>query len=173
MKNLIIVPVSVLLGSLLFTMQVGRSVHADTQAGTAASERAGIQAAYDGMGDAFGKHDIPRLMTYFDPGYVNIDEKGHHLDKEQTHKKFETQLSQIKSVKGHWVIMNVVPEPDGAHVEMRMHSAGTGTKKLLFLTFTGSFTDDLWVQDVWVHNPAGWQLQRRHTLKDDLQTHTN
>ena len=129
-----------------------------------------IQAAYEGMGTSFQAHDLDRFMTYFQPDYVDIDENGKHLTKEQTRQGYSAQLRQMKSIQSRYVVKDVQATPIGTLVEMRLHSHGTGEKRILFAKIRGYFTDDLWVRDLWVNTPQGWRLQRRQTLKDDLST---
>ncbi len=134
------------------------------------STHAAIQAAYEGLGKAFQAHDLDRFMTYFQPDYIDIDENGKHLTKEQTRQGYSAQLRQMKSIQSRYVVKDVQTTPSGTLVEMRLHSHGTGEKRILFAKIRGHFTDDLWVRDLWVNTPQGWRLRRRQTLKDDLST---
>ncbi len=136
----------------------------------AAPDHAAIQAAYEGLGASFQAHDLDRFMAYFSPDYIDIDENGKHLTKDQTRQGYKDQLGQMKSIQSHYVLRNVTATPAGIVVEMRMHSSGTGEKRILFAKIRGHFTDDLWVRDLWVKTPQGWRLQHRLTLKDDLST---
>ena len=129
-----------------------------------------IQAAYEDMGTSFQAHDLDRFMTYFQPDYIDIDENGKHLTREQTRQGYSAQLRQMKSIQSRHVVKDVQAVPSGTLVEMRLHSHGTGEKRILFAKIRGHFTDDLWVRDFWVNTPQGWRLQRRQTLKDDLST---
>jgi len=135
------------------------------------ADRAAIQAAYDQISLAFGQRDLTRFMSYFAPNYIDINEKGVRLDKEQTRHGFRQQLDQIKTIHSRYVVQNVTPTSTGALVEMKMHSEGVGEKRILFAKLRGAFTDDLWVRDLWVNTPQGWRLQRRQTLQDDLHIH--
>ena len=132
------------------------------------ADRAAIQAAYDGLNDAFTRHDLPRFMSYFTADYIDIDEKGARLTKAQTRRGYQDQLGQMKTIQSRWAIQSLAPAPGGALVEMRMHSSGLGEKRILFAKLHGTFTDDLWVRDLWVSTPQGWRLQHRQTLKDEL-----
>lgn len=140
-----------------------------------ASERAAVQsailAAYDGLNAAFSRHDLSRFMAYFTPDYIDIDEKGARLTKEQTRRGYGEQLDQIKTIRSRYVIQALTPTPTGTLVEMRMHSDGTGEKRVLFAKLHANFTNDLWVRDLWVVTPQGWRLQHRQTLQDDLHIH--
>ena len=132
------------------------------------ADRAAIQDAYGGLDDAFSRHDLPRFMSYFTDDYIDIDEKGTRLTKEQTRRGYQDQLGQMKTNQSHYVIQNLAPAPGGTLVEMRMHSSGLGEKRILFAKLHGTFTDDLWVRDLWVNTPQGWRIQHRQTLKDEL-----
>ncbi len=136
-----------------------------------AAMQSAIQAAYDGLSDAFGRRDLPRFMAYFAPDYIDIDEKGARLTKEQTRRGYQEQLGQIKTIRSRYVIQNLTPTAAGTLVEMRMHSDGTGEKRVLFAKLHAAFTNDLWVRDLWVSTAQGWRLQRRQTLQDDLRIH--
>lgn len=134
-------------------------------------DRAAIQAAYDQLGMAFSQHNLPRFMSYFTPDYVDIDERGDRLSKEQTRRGYEQQLGQIKTMQSRYVIQGMTPVPGGTLVEMKMHSEGIGEKRILFAKLHASYTDDLWVRDLWVNTPQGWRLQHRQTLQDQLRIH--
>jgi ketosteroid isomerase-like protein len=136
----------------------------------AGSTHPAIQAAYEGLGAAFQAHDLDRFMTYFQPDYIDIDENGKHLTKEQTRQGYSAQLRQMKSIQSRYIVTDVQTTPSGTLVEMRLHSYGAGEKRILFAKIRGHFTDDLWVRDLWVNTPQGWRIQRRQTLKDDLST---
>ena len=135
-----------------------------------AADRAAIQAAYEGLGTSFQAHDLDRFMGYFTPDYIDVDENGRHLTKDQTRQGYKDQLGQLKSIQSHYVVRSVTATRAGTLVEMRMHSSGTGEKRILFVKVRGHFTDELWVRDLWVNTPQGWRLQHRQTLKDDLST---
>lgn len=137
----------------------------------APADRAVIQAAYDGLNDAFTRHDLPRFMSCFTDDYIDIDEKGARLTKAQTRRGYQDQLGQMKSIQSHYAIQNLAPAPGGTLAEMHMHSSGLGEKRILFAKFHGTFTDELWVRDLWISTPQGWRIQRRQTLKDELHIH--
>ena len=129
-----------------------------------------IQAAYEDMGASFQAHDLNRFMEHFRADYIDIDENGRHLTREQTRQGYQDQLRQLKSIQSRYVVKAVQETPTGTLVEMRLQSKGTGEKRILFAKIRGHFTDDLRVRDLWVNTPQGWRLQRRMTLKDDLST---
>ncbi|MDQ2799385.1 MAG: nuclear transport factor 2 family protein [Armatimonadota bacterium] len=135
------------------------------------TDRIAIQAVYDQLGAAFGQHDLARFMSYFTPDYIDVDEKGAHLSKEQTRRGYQDQLGQIKTMQSHYAIQSLTPTAGGTLVEMKMHSDGTGAKRILFAKLHANFTDDLWVRDLWVNTPQGWRLQHRQTLQDQLRIH--
>ena len=134
------------------------------------ADRAAVQAAYDGLSAAFSRHDLPRFMSYFTDDYIDVDEKGTHLGKEQTRRGYREQLGQMKNIQSRYTLQSLTPAPAGGLlVEMKMHAWGVGEKRILFAKLHGAFTDDLWVRDLWVPTPQGWRLQRRQTLRDDLR----
>jgi hypothetical protein len=136
----------------------------------AAADQAAIQAAYDGLNAAFSRHDLPRFMAYFTDDYLDIDEKGAHLNKEQTRRGYRDQLGQMKTIQSRYILQSLLATPTGGMLaEMKMHASGVGEKRILFAKLRGAFTDDLWVRDLWVQTPQGWRLQRRQTLQDDLR----
>ncbi len=135
-----------------------------------AADRAAIQAAYEGLNAAFCRHDLPRFMSYFTDDYLDIDEKGARLNKEQTRRGYGEQLGQMKTIQSRYALQSLAAMPAGGMlVEMKMHASGAGEKRILFAKLRGAFTDDLWVRDLWVPTPQGWRLQRRQTLQDDLR----
>lgn len=138
-------------------------------AATPAADRAAIQAAYDGLGDSFSRHDLPRFMSYFTDDYMDTDEKNARLNKEQARRGYQDQLGQMKTIQSRYAIQSLAPTAGGLLVEMRLHATGLGEKRILFAKLHGTFTDDLWVRDLWVSTPQGWRLRRRQTLKDDLR----
>lgn len=142
-----------------------------TAAAPPSADRTAIQAVYDQLGTAFSQHDLARFMSYFTPDYIDIDEKGTRLNKEQTRRGYQQQLGQIKTMQSHYVIQSVTPVPGGTLVEMKMHSEGLGERRVLFAKLHANFTDDLWVRDLWVNTPQGWRLQHRQTLQDQLRIH--
>ena len=156
--------------ALLTALTLCLPLAAQKSAAPSSADRAGIQAAYEGLGAAFQAHDLDRFMGYFAPDYVDVDENGRHLTKEQTRQGYKDQLGQLKSIQSHYVVKAGMTTRTGTLVEMRMHSSGTGEKRILFVKVRGHFTDDLWVRDLWVKTPQGWRLQHRMTLKDDLST---
>ena len=110
-------------------------------------------------------------MAYFTEDYVDTDEHGARLTKEQTRRGYRDQLGQMKSIQSRYVIQSLAPAPGGTLVEMHFHATGVGEKRVLFAKFHGTFTDELWVRDLWVSTPQGWRIQRRQTLKDELHIH--
>ena len=154
---------------LLCAIAIAAPTAAAPPASVPAADRAAIQAAYDGLGDAFSRHDLPRFMSYFTDNYIDTDEKGARLTKEQTRRGYKDQLGEMKSIQSRYAIQSLTPAPGGTLVEMHLHAAGLGEKRILFAKLHGTFTDDLWVRDLWVSTPQGWRIQRRQTLKDELR----
>ena len=133
-----------------------------------AAAQAAIHTVYDQINAAFCKHDLDLFMSYFAPDYIDIDEKGEHLTKEQVRQGYRKQLGQIKTMQSRYAILSCVPATGGYLVEMKMHSDGTGEKRILFARLKGIFTNDIWVRDLWVNTPQGWRLRHRFTLQDQL-----
>jgi hypothetical protein len=136
-----------------------------------AAAQAAIHTAYDQINAAFCKHNLDLFMSYFTPDYIDIDEKGAHLTKEQVRQGYRKQLGQIKTMQSHYAVLNCTPATGGYLVEMKMHSDGIGEKRILFARVRGHFTNDIWVRDLWVNTPQGWRLQHRFTLQDQLDVH--
>ena len=162
---------ALLIAALALSQQFSaRTFAAQPPPESSSTVHAAIQAAYDGMGTSFQAHDLERFMAYFQPDYIDIDENGKHLTKQQTRRGYSEQLGQLKSIQSQYVVRNIEAAPSGTLAEMRLHSHGTGEKRILFARIRGHFTDDLWVRDLWVNTPQGWRISRRQTLKDDLST---
>lgn len=134
-------------------------------------DRAAIGAAYDGINAAFAQHNIPRLMAYLTPDYGGVDEKGARFNRAQAQRQFAEQSGQIKTIQSRSVILGIAPAPGGTLVEMKMHAAGTGEKRILFAKLRATFTDYLWVRDLWVSTPQGCRLKYRQTLADEMKIH--
>jgi len=130
-----------------------------------------ITSAYGEINDAFTRHDLDRFLTFFTPDYKVRDEKGATYTKGQTRKQYQDQLRQVKTMQSRFTIQNFVVAPDGIQAEMKLHTQGIGEKRVLFMKFRGTYTDDLWVQDVWVETPQGWRIKSRKTFSDKLVTH--
>lgn len=130
-----------------------------------------ISSSYSQLNAAFSRHDLNRFMTFFTPDYRVVDEKGATYSKEQTRKQYEDQLKQVRTMQSRFTVQNFAPVPGGVQVEMRLHTQGIGQKRVLFVTFKGTYTDDLWVRDFWVQTPQGWQIKSRKTFSDNLVTH--
>ena len=132
---------------------------------------AGIAAAYDQINAAYRERDIGRVMSYFLPDYVETDENGAKKDRDQARQQYEDWLKKIRSMRSRYVIQSVTPMGDGERVDMKMHTDGTGEKRVLFARLRGTFTNDLAVRDLWVSTPEGWQLRRRQILLDETRVH--
>jgi len=132
----------------------------------AAAYRNAIQSAYTVMTAAFVDNHLDRSSLYFATDYRQVDPHGHILDKDGSQKKFQSLRDQINTVQSLCTVASMNAEADGIHVEMATHSAGTGTKRVLFFKVSGTFTNDLRVSDVWVDTPDGWRLKSRLMLED-------
>ena len=130
-----------------------------------------IVSAYGEINAAFTRHDLDRFMTFFTPDYKVVDEKGATYGKEQTRKQYRDQLKQVKTMQSRFSLQNFAVVPGGIQAEMKLHTQGIGEKRVLFLKFKGTYTDDLWVRDLWVETPQGWQIRLRKTFSDKLVTH--
>ena len=160
---------ALLIAALALSQQLSARTFAAQPPPTPSSTvRTAVQAAYEGMGTSFQAHDLERFMAYFQPDYVDIDENGRHLTKKETRRGYSDQLGQLKSIQSQYVVRDIQTMPNGMLAEMRLHSHGTGEKRILFAKIRGHFTDELWVRDLWVNTPQGWRIQNRQTLKDDL-----
>lgn len=133
--------------------------------------QAAITSAYGEINVAFTQHDLDRFLTFFTPDYRVVDEKGATHTKEQIRKQYQDQLKQVKTMQSRFTLQNFVSVPDGIQAEMKLHTQGIGEKRVLFMKFRGTYTDDLWVQDVWVETPQGWRIKSRKTFYDKLATH--
>ncbi|MBV9851267.1 MAG: nuclear transport factor 2 family protein [Armatimonadetes bacterium] len=167
----ILIPASALCVAVL-TLPCLAAAPADTKPPAPAdSARAGILEAYDQINMDFLRRDIPQVMSYFAPDYTETNERGAKADKEQTYRRYQDEQRQITSMRTRYTLQNLTPTAAGILVEMRMHSDGTGVKRILFATLHGTFTNDLWVRDLWVDTPQGWRLKHRQTLQDQTHTH--
>jgi len=160
----------ILLLVLLFLCAPGcRPAFSETPAAPSSAQIVEIRTAYDSLRAAFEAHQLDRFMDYFSADYIDIDENGKRLTKEQTRRGYKEQLAQMKSIQSQCELARITVVPTGTLVEMRLHSTGIGEKRILFARIRGHFTDDLWVLDLWIKTPLGWRLQHRQTLKDDLR----
>lgn len=148
----------------------GHSANAETTA-VPASTQAAILSAYSQINTAFSQHDLNRFLMFFTPDYKVIDEKGATYTKDQTQQQYAAQLKQMKTMQSRYSVQNFTSLADGVEVEMKLHTQGTGEKRVLFMRFKGSYVDDLWVHDLWVETSQGWRIKFRRTLADNLVTH--
>ncbi len=133
--------------------------------------QAAIQSAYGQINTAFSQHDMDRFITFFTPDYKVVDEKGDTYNRDQTRQQYANQLKQIKTMQTRFTVQNFTATPTGIEVEMKLHTQGIGEKRVLFMKFKGTYTDDLEVHDLWVQTPQGWRIKSRRTLMDKLVTH--
>jgi len=130
-----------------------------------------IMSAYGELNTAFTQHNLDRFLTFFTPDYKVVDEKGVTYTKEQTQKRYQDQLKQVKTMQSRFTVQNFASVPGGIQAEMKLHTQGIGEKRVLFMKFKGTYTDDLWVRDLWVETPQGWRIKSRKTFSDKLVTH--
>ena len=130
-----------------------------------------IKTAYSQMTDAFAENQLDRSLVYLAPDYRQVDPKGHMLNRDGTIKKFRWERAQVRTIQSQCSILAMTVESDGVHVEMATHSSGTGAKRVLFVTVSGTFTNDLHVDDLWVNTPDGWRLKYRQMLQDESHNH--
>lgn len=158
------------LAATLVIMLGAGAAFAETASVPQATQTA-IKTSYDQINAAFSQHNLDRFMTYFTPDYKVVDEKGATYTKDQTKQQYASQLKQMKTMQSRYTVQNFAAAPTGVEVEMKLHTQGSGEKRVLFMKFKGSYTDDLWVHDLWVETPAGWRIKSRKTLADKLVTH--
>ena len=129
--------------------------------------RQAIPAAYKQMTAAFATNhlDIGNLLVTND--YRQVDPQGHALDKRGARNKFQSERDSIRTIQSQMSISRMTVTPQGVQVQMAMHSAGTGVKKVLFLHIKGTFVNDMRVSDLWVSTHDGWRLKSRLLLRDD------
>ncbi len=106
--------------------------------------QAAIQSGYSQINAAFSQHDLDRFMTFFTPDYKVVDEKGTIYNKEQTRKQYAGQLKQMKTMQSRFTVGSFAATPAGVECEMKLHTQGTGEKRVLFMKFKGTYADDLW-----------------------------
>ena len=155
--------------SLACCVNVSPAAESSTIAPPVNTSRAAIQSAYDQFSAAFDAHDLDRFMSFFSPDYTGIDPKGKPVSREQTIKQFKEKRNQILTMRCLYTIQNLSQTADGVLVEMKMHSDGTGQKRVIFMKVRGTFTNDTVVRDLWVNTADGWRLKRRQTLRDDTR----
>lgn len=140
-------------------------------ASPSASGEAAIQAEYVQMNAAFVRHDLTDVMSYFMPDYTQSKKNGDLEDLDQTKRDYQNELKQISTMQSRYSVLHCDSVPAGMEVEIRVHSDGTGIKHVLFATLKGSFTNDLWVRDLWVDTPSGWRLRHRQIFEDSTHIH--
>ena len=143
----------------------------ETRTAPAGAGRAAILEAYDQINADFLHRDIPQVMSFFTPDFTEVNDRGAKADKEQTRRRYQEEQGQITTMQTHYTLQNFTPTVAGTLVEVRMHSDGTGVKRILFAKIHGTFTNDLWVRDLWVDTTQGWRLKHRQTLEDQTHTH--
>jgi hypothetical protein len=89
------------------------------------------------------------------------------LDQVAALKKLRSERSQIDSIQSEWSILSVTDTSTGMIVQVKMHSEGTGSKRIAFFKIHGTFTNDMVVRDDWVDTSDGWRIKSRIKLIDD------
>ncbi len=154
---------------LATALPVGPSAAAPPTPAPGSGARAGIAAAYDQINAAYRRRDLGRVMSFFLPNYVETDAGGTARDRDQIRQQYQDWLKKIRTMRCRYVIQDLVATGDGDRVDMKMHTDGTGEKRVLFTRLRGTFTNDLVVRDLWVDTPEGWRLKRRQTLLDQTR----
>ena len=137
----------------------------------AASTADAIRAVYGQINSDFQQRDLNRAMSLFTPDYALTDESGKKLNRAQAIQDYRDTMHDVRSMQTTFDLVSVTPVSGGAWAEMKMHSQGTGQKRVLFARIRGTFTNDLHVRDFWVPTPQGWRLKYRQTLQDETHTH--
>ena len=128
-----------------------------------------IQMEYIQMNADFVQHNLNGVMSFFTPDFFATSSDGKQISLKQTRQQYQQQLSQMKTMHSDYTVMNCRPTSSGYLMEIRVHSAGTGFKRILFAKINGSFTNDLCVRDLWVQNGNAWHLKHRVILEDNTQ----
>jgi ketosteroid isomerase-like protein len=140
-------------------------------ASLAADASPGIQGAYDRINAAFDARDFDRFASYFSSDFTAVDPDGKTVTRAETLRQFRERRDRIVTLHSRYVVQSLTPAEDGVMAEMKMHTDGTGRKKVLFATLKGTFTNDLLVRDLWVNTASGWRLKRRQILQDETRIH--
>ncbi len=136
----------------------------------AASTADAIRAVYGQINEELQRRDLNGAMSLFTPDYSLTDENGKKLSRAQAIQDYRDTMRDVRSMQTTFDLMRVTPISGGAWAEMKMHSSGTGQKRVLFARIRGTFTNDLHVRDLWVPTPQGWRLKYRQTLQDETHT---
>lgn len=130
-----------------------------------------IRAVYGQINQQLRNRNPDAAMALFTPDYTLTDENGKKLTCAQAKQHYEESMRDVRSMHTTFDLVSVTPVKGGEWAEMKMHSEGTGQKRILFARIRGTFTNDLHVRDFWVSTPQGWRLKYRQTLQDDTHTH--
>jgi hypothetical protein len=128
---------------------------------------------YASINDAFMKHDIDRIMSYFTSDFTEVTSTGATVNRDQERKEYQSQLSKIKSMTCRFDIQDFTPCTAGAYCDLKIHTDGIGFKRVMFMKIQGNFTNDLVVHDLWVNTPIGWRLKSRLTLLDQTKVYAD
>ncbi len=130
-----------------------------------------IRAVYGQINQEFQHRNPDAAMALFTPDYTLTDENGKKLTRAQAIQNYRDTMRDVRSMQTTFDLISVTPVSGGEWAEMKMHSQGTGQKRILFAHIRGTFTNDLHVRDFWVSTPQGWRLKYRQTLQDETRTH--
>jgi len=133
--------------------------------------RLAIPNAYKQMTAAFAANHLDRGNLLVTNDYRQVDPQGNTLDKNGCRMKFQSERDSIRTIQSQMSIGRMTVTPAGVQVQMAMHSAGTGVKKVLFVHIKGTFINDMRVSDLWVNTHDGWRLKSRLLLRDDSKLH--
>ncbi len=138
---------------------------------TAASTADAIRTVYGQINQELQQRNSDGAMALFTPDYTLTDENGRKLNRAQATQHYRESMRDVSTMRTTFDLISVTPVRGGEWAEMKMHSEGTGQKRILFAHIRGTFTNDLHVRDFWVSTPQGWRLKYRQTLQDDTHTH--
>jgi len=144
------------------TFQVLAAIPSPTDAGATA-----IQTTYDAITVAFDNDRIGQIPTFLTEDYTETDPHGQILDQAAAIKKLRDERNQIDSVQSQWSIVSITNSPTGMMVQLKLHSEGTGSKRIAFFKIRGTFTNDMVCRDWWIDTADGWRIKSRVKLLDD------
>jgi len=130
-----------------------------------------IRTVYGQINQELRNRNPDAAMALFAPDYTLTDENGKKLTRAEATQHYQESMRDVRSMHTTFNLISVTPVKGGEWAEMKMHSEGTGQKRILFARINGTFTNELHVRDFWVSTPQGWRLKYRQTLQDDTHTH--
>lgn len=129
-----------------------------------------IRTVYGQINQELQRRNPDAAMALFTPDYSLTDENGNKLNRAQATQHYRESMRDVRSMHTTFDLVSVTPVKGGEWAEMKMHSEGTGQKRVLFARIRGTFTNDLHVRDFWVSTPQGWRLKYRQTIQDETHT---